>query len=289
MKIAKIAVIIYYFLLINLFFINLIYAEDITITTYYPSPFGSYRELSWGNLPASRGLLKPENGSSIDLGGSAAPYIAFFNDMTSNINNPDARIRLTADDELTIEGADLVAVLRSNGFVLGRSDPGPAMGVLGYFDPAFNVRAAVYGNANNPVEPANWAGYFEGKVRVTGDFEVLGNKSAVVTTEDFGRRLVYSMESPEVWLEDFGSASLVKGRAIVKIDPIFLQSVNTEVNYYIFITPQGDNQGLYIAEKDKHSFVVKEVRNGKSNIKFDYRIIANRKGCEHTRLSEVAE
>jgi len=75
--------------------------EQITITTYYPSPYGSYRELGWGNYPNTKGTLKADQGSSIELGGSGTPHIDFFNNMSSNYN---ARIILAGDNELRIDG-----------------------------------------------------------------------------------------------------------------------------------------------------------------------------------------
>lgn len=75
--------------------------ESINITTYYPSPYGSYRELTWGNFPNTRGTLSPDQGSSIELGGSGTPYIDFSNDMTVDY---DVRLRLTGNDTLALEG-----------------------------------------------------------------------------------------------------------------------------------------------------------------------------------------
>ena len=75
--------------------------EQITITTYYPSPYGSYRELSWGDYPNTRGKLTAEQGSSIELGGSGTPYIDFSNDASSDY---DGRIILTGNDQLAIQG-----------------------------------------------------------------------------------------------------------------------------------------------------------------------------------------
>jgi hypothetical protein len=81
--------------------------EQITITTYYPSPYGSYKELGWGNYPNTRGLLRADQGSSLELGGSGTPYIDFSNDMSSDY---DVRIRLINDDTLAIEGGTITGV-----------------------------------------------------------------------------------------------------------------------------------------------------------------------------------
>lgn len=92
--------------------------EQITITTYYPSPFGSYRELRTNRMAVSptrampvtdgelawgdnRGLLSPDQGASIELGGAGNPYIDFSNDMAADF---DFRIVLNDNDNLTIRG-----------------------------------------------------------------------------------------------------------------------------------------------------------------------------------------
>jgi len=48
--------------------------------------------------------LYGDHGGSIELGGSGTPYIDFHNDTTTDF---DARIRLTGDDVLRVEGASL--------------------------------------------------------------------------------------------------------------------------------------------------------------------------------------
>ena len=90
------------FLVIFLVYFSLVMADEtLTITTYYPSPYGSYRELQWGNIPNSRGRLGADQGASIELGGSGTPYIDFSNDMSVNY---DARIILLGNDQLAFQG-----------------------------------------------------------------------------------------------------------------------------------------------------------------------------------------
>ena len=113
-----------------------------------------------------------------------------------------------------------------------------------------------------------------------------GTKAAVVDTQDYGRRKLYAMESPEVWFEDFGSGTLVDGVATVAIEPIFAETVNLE-EYHVFLTPLGDCHGLYVAAKTSISFEVRELGSGTSNVSFDYRIVAQRLGYEDVRLEEV--
>jgi hypothetical protein len=98
---------------------------------------------------------------------------------------------------------------------------------------------------------------------------------------------LYAMESPEVWFEDFGTARLDSGTAEVTIDPTFALTVNTQFDYHVFLTPNGDCEGLFVAEKTPGGFRVRELRSGKSNISFDYRVVAKRRGYESVRLQEV--
>ncbi len=73
----------------------------------------------------------------------------------------------------------------------------------------------------------------------------------------------------------------------MKLDPVFAETVSTEVEYHVFLTPKGDCQGLYIARQSADSFEVRELQYGKQTIAFDYRVVAKRKGYERTRLAEV--
>ena len=69
----------------------------------------------------------------------------------------------------------------------------------------------------------------------------------------------------------------------------FAQTVNTGTSYHVFLTPEGDCQGLYVKQKTPNSFEVQEVGGGKSNVAFDYRITALRKGHEAVRLADVTK
>jgi hypothetical protein len=122
------------------------------------------------------------------------------------------------------------------------------------------------------------------------DFYCNGSKSSVVPVDGGSRDVaLYAVEAPEVWFEDFGSGRLSNGQALIHLDGTFAQSVNTDMDYHVFLTPNGDSHGLYISAKSKNSFEVREQDGGKSNISFDYRIIARRKGYEKTRLADVTK
>ena len=126
-------------------------------------------------------------------------------------------------------------------------------------------------------------------MHVAGNFSASGTKSAVVKLKNGKGVSLYAVEASENWFEDFGSAKLKEGKAVVQIDPTFVETVNTDVDYHVFLTPNGDCKGLYVTGKKGTSFEVRELTGGKSDISFSYRIVAKRKGYEDQRLVQVNE
>ena len=139
----------------------------------------------------------------------------------------------------------------------------------------------VYGKTNG-----GHAGYFAGEVDVFGPFYASGTKSAVVLTQDYGWRNLYTVESTGVWFEDFGSAQLVDGQAVVTFDPIFVQTVNLTVTYHVYLTPLGDCP-LFVAEKTPTSFTIQAMGGQTCAIAFDYRLVARRLGYEEVRVDQA--
>jgi hypothetical protein len=129
------------------------------------------------------------------------------------------------------------------------------------------------------------AGAFFGKVMIVGDLDVQGAKGAAVPFPDGTLRRLYSMESPESWFEDFGEARLVNGKATVRIDAGFAAVVQGA--YHVFITPCGDSNGLYVSNRTRTSFDVREQQRGKSTLVFSYRIVAKRKDIPGSRFVKV--
>lgn len=98
---------------------------------------------------------------------------------------------------------------------------------------------------------------------------------------------LYSVQAADNWMEDAGSGQLQNGVALVKLDADYAQTVNTGLDYHVFLTPNGDCKGLYVTQKSPASFEVHELGGGSSDIAFDYRIMARRKGFETTRLADI--
>jgi hypothetical protein len=120
-----------------------------------------------------------------------------------------------------------------------------------------------------------------------GDLYCSGSKSAVVPVAGGSRKVaLYAVESPDNWFEDAGSGQLSSGMSVVDLESTFAETVNTNLDYRVFLTPNGDCKGLYVAQKSPTSFIVRELGGGTSNIAFDYRIMAKRKGYENVHLED---
>jgi hypothetical protein len=178
--------------------------------------------------------------------------------------------------------------------VFGTADNGYS--VLGYNNSSSGYATAVFANDDdtdkrNPVLITQ-GDYFGGQceIDVSGNLQCTGTVSGVAAVDGGARKVALnSVQSPEAWFEDAGSGQLSGGQAVVNIESVFGQTINTGVEYHVFLTPDGDCKGLYVAEKSATSFVVKELGGGTSSIAFDYRIMAKRKSFETLRLADVTK
>ena len=194
-------------------------------------------------------------------------------------------------------GSDGVDALGTNYGVYGRG----GTGVLGetYSTVGNGLSGINYGGANGLYTYTSSilgaSAYLDGPtghcaIYGNGSLFCTGSKSAVVPVDGGSRQAaLYAMDSPENWFEDFGFGRLTNGEATIQLESKFAQTVNTGMDYHVFAVPNGDCKGLYVAEKTAAGFVVRELGGGTSNIAFDYRIVARRKGYENIRLADKTE
>src|SRR5215831_12921508 len=193
------------------------------------------------------------------------------------------------------DGANGFAVWGAYGFgptpgggvgVKGSIEAGAANGVAGQF---FNVPGQ--GLILQGIGPAGQVFSVDpqGNLQISGNLTVSGTKSSTAKLQDGREVALYAVESPENWFEDFGSAELNNGVAWVPLDASFAQTVNAAVNYHVFLTANGDSNGLYVARKTAAGFEIREHGGGTSNVAFDYRIVARRRGYEAIRMLQVPE
>jgi hypothetical protein len=174
--------------------------------------------------------------------------------------------------------------------VYGRSDASNGYGVAGY-NSSYGTGMAAWGRLSNLIEAYDGE-YPGGTIRfwvdnsgnVAADGNFVSFKTSKLDNED---HILASVQSPEVWLEDFGRASLVDGKTVVVIAPDFAGVANLSEEYHVFLTPLGDCLGLYVINMMPSAFEVRELNGGKSTIPFSYLIVAKATGSETVRLPEV--
>jgi hypothetical protein len=76
-------------------------------------------------------------------------------------------------------------------------------------------------------------------------------------------------------IERVGDGQLVGGRAYVAIDSDLVRGMDASQKYHVFVTPEGDCNGLYVSAKTRSGFTVRELHGGTSTLSFDYRIVAS--------------
>lgn len=96
-----------------------------------------------------------------------------------------------------------------------------------------------------------------------------------------------AVESADALFEDFGTAMTdAEGFCEVRLDDIFLETVNTDYDYHVFLTPYSDDYAskASIYSKSKDRFIV----YGTPYTRFDWRVSAKQRGYEEIRM-EVME
>ncbi len=147
--------------------------------------------------------------------------------------------------------------------------------------------AANYSSSGPMFVAENIANHTNCNIDAGGNLNCTGAKHAVVPIDGGKRKVALSaIESPVNWFEDAGSGHLANGAAVVTLDPDFIQTVNTEMEYNVVLTPYADCKGLYVANRTANSFEVHEIGGGTDSVGFGYRIMALRRRYENVRFED---
>src|SRR5262249_48976451 len=235
-----------------------------------------------GNLqPGIIGFSRDGDGAQgLSVTGTAFRAASFFGPGVNSISGALTGVSgISGTEGPTVQNTSNIAGVRgtsdaANG-VIGTSNR--SIGVVG-----FSNNVGVFGQSTNP---ASFAGLFAGNVQVTGTLSA-AVKNAVVPFPDGSARVLHCMESLEHWFEDFGTAKLKRGRAVVRLDTDFAKVIKRG-DYRVFLTPEGDCRGLYV-RKNAGSFEVREFGGGKSNVAFSYRVVGRRRDItRHRRFAQI--
>jgi hypothetical protein len=112
-----------------------------------------------------------------------------------------------------------------------------------------------------------------GNMILAGKLTQHGHPGTITRTNGAGDVVMYSPSEAAATVEDVGEGSLIGGQAYVHIDARFRATMSASRPYLVFVTPQGDSEGLYVTQKTATGFAVRE-HGAHSSIAFDYRIVA---------------
>lgn len=119
-------------------------------------------------------------------------------------------------------------------------------------------------------------------VTIGGSLSVAGEKNRIIDTENYDTRKQYCYETATPYFGDIGTAQTDdKGKCYIDIDDIFSETVNTGVEYQVFLQKEGQGD-LWVEEKTDSYFVVK----GTENLKFSWEIKAIQRDYEFERLEK---
>ena len=124
-----------------------------------------------------------------------------------------------------------------------------------------------------------------GNINTTGDVIYGGALIGPSIARNGMRVTSYVTKTTQSNVEDSGSAQLVGGTAVVRLDPAYSQSIDMQTPYHVFLTPNADTRGLYIAQKTATAFVVRESQGGRGTFTFDYRILGVAAGHTTDRMA----
>lgn len=119
-----------------------------------------------------------------------------------------------------------------------------------------------------------------GDIYAWGNIGCSGEKSRIVDTENYSNRKLYSYEFSSPMFGDVGEGITDQnGECYVSFDDVFLESVNSNCEYQVFLQKEGQGD-LWVEEKASRYFLVK----GTENLKFAWEVKVKQRNYEYERL-----
>lgn len=229
---------------------------DVGVVQYKMSPGGGFRIVDTkGNLVMS----------SWDNGVKDSTWLSFSaSNFDWNSNSFGGNTRISADANQITINAPTAYTFRNGNLTNGMS-----WGLYNNQDSFFNDGLRVRNGLS-----------------VAGGLSVSGTKSSLVKTKNYNKRLLYAFETPEYLFATYGKATTNEdGYVEVKIEPMFLETINTESkNYHVFVSPY-DNSNAYACYLETDRFLIK---SDKPNVEVSWQLVAYRKGYEGFYLETPA-
>lgn len=250
----------------------------------------------------------------LTIGTYKAPQLIYLQDGTGNVGigigtaAPVARLEVAGAIESAIYGqsvsaSQIGALIGPASGLWGDTGQNGNLAIVGTADDGFSLAGINNSPSGTPgmiveaFDSTNSTGLLadiysagfggECMVDVNGNLTCTGTITPAVAVDGGARKVALSsIGAAEDWFEDAGSGKLSNGAAVVRLESTFAQTVNSNVEYHVFLTPKGECEGLYISNETSRGFEVHELHHGNSSVGFDYRIMAKRVGHESIRLAD---
>ncbi|MFT9003214.1 MAG: hypothetical protein ABF991_00735 [Liquorilactobacillus hordei] len=217
----------------------------------------------------------------------------------------DVRIEAQSGDMDIINGVGAINIDAHNGIhmltsggrgdgIFGNNDGTGNVGMRGsifYWDLRENGTRMIYADSNNfnivsGGFQATAGGshirntQIDNELWVNGTLNVSGAKNAIVETSK-GWAQINAYETAEYYFGDLGKVNTGSGSKVkVVMDKLFLETVNTNVDYHVFVSSYG-NGYAWVSEQGRDYFV---IESNVPDLQVGYEIKAKRLGYESNRL-----
>lgn len=218
----------------------------------------------WKINVSNQTLTSPDG--NIVLDAKNAKIITSGKNVNGSVKTVISNIQSTFPNVDVIDGT--VNVKRSTGGYSFQVDSSSSS-QIGFFNPFGD------GGSSSPTD----------RIKVNGNFSATGTKNREVKTQDYDNRLQYCYEMASPIFGDIGEAVTDEsGKCYIYLDDIFLETVNTDIEYQVFLQKEAAGD-LWVDQKFREYFVV----NGTPELKFAWEIKVKQKDFEYERLNESVE
>jgi hypothetical protein len=255
----------------------------------YGSVAGVYAQ-TYGAGNGTNGTATSAAITALDFGGTAGhdTNAGVFAETTHGTgvvgfaNEPQSDLYL-GENPVGVLGAAGVEAMNGNGVAIGVEGVSRDVPVQ-----AYNPTSQVNVQLANPDYIISSSAHFSvdnaGNVTATSLVTTKGSYVRTVGASGTTRKS-YPARTTAPVMEDFGEAQIVNGRGYVKLDSALSDVIDGRTAYQVFLTPEGDSDGLYVTQKSPAGFVVRESRGGRSTLAFSYRILAKPVDDDARRLA----
>ncbi|MFI8707620.1 phage tail spike protein, partial [Bacillus sp. NPDC077411] len=234
------------------------------------------QEMSWGNwgwlntMVSTYGNMlanQDGNGNLSAVAATIGKLFVVFNNFRANLGVAVGTAEKSEDCGMYQVVDNSVMVTSKESVRLGKTDG--------------SGKVSTYFQVNGS-EAAMWANFdMNGwELRNVGRLNVTGSKNAIHVTRD-GVRATPAYETAESYLGDIGSSKTDEdGQVIIPIEELFSDTVNTSIEYQVFLTSYCSSH-VWVSAREEEYFV---VNSSEPNASFAWELKAKRRGFESDRL-----